>query len=113
LLEIPKNILEQVKQELNRVDTFEFNIFDLDRLIQKKSLYYVLNHSLNKYGFIKELLVEKKYINFVNEITAGYNRKIPYHNDMHATDVLQTVHLLIAKGNLAEVTLHSLNSSLT
>ncbi len=103
LTEIPKNIVEQVKQELNRIDTFEFNIFDLDRLIQKKCLFYTLNQVLNKYGFIKELLIEKKYINFVNEITSGYNRKVPYHNDMHATDVLQTVHIIIEKGKLAEV----------
>jgi len=58
---------------------------------------------MNKYGYIKDLLVEKKYISFVHEITSGYNRKIPYHNDMHATDVLQTVHILIDKGNLVNV----------
>jgi len=108
--EIPKNIVKQVKNELDKVDTFEFNIFELDRLIQKKCLFYVLNHTLNKYGLIKDLLVEKKYINFVNEITSGYNRKIPYHNDMHATDVLQTVYILIEKGKLVDVLIFILNS---
>jgi len=46
----------------------------------------------------------------VNEITSGYSRKIPYHNDMHATDVLQTVYILIEKGKLVDVLIFILNS---
>ena len=95
--------MNQVKDELSRIDTFEFNIFDLDLLIQKKSMFYVLNYILNKYNFIEDLLVQKNYISFVNEIINGYNRKVPYHNDMHATDVLQTTHILLEKGKLATV----------
>ena len=103
LTDIPKNKLDQVKKELGRIDTFEFNIFELDKLIQQKCLYYVLNNILNRYNYIQDLLHEKNYINFVNEIIAGYNRKVPYHNDLHATDVLQTTHLLILKSDLATV----------
>jgi len=102
LSDIPKKVLEHVKIELARIDTFDFNIFELDKLIQKKALYLVLNQILNRYNFF-EILVEKNYINFIHEIIDGYDRKIPYHNDMHATDVLQTTYILISKGDLAKV----------
>lgn len=55
---------------------------------------------------LKDLLNEKKYINFINEITQGYNKKIVFYNDRHETDVLQTTFILITKGNLVTVFIH-------
>lgn len=103
LTEISEDLVVQVKIELEKIEGFEFNIFDLDRLLGKKCLYYVMNFIMNKFNFIQDLLVEKNYINFVNEIINGYDRKIPYHNDLHATDVLQTTYILLTKGNFTEV----------
>jgi len=100
---IPKEMLDSAKRELDKIDTFEFNVFEVDKLFQKRSLFHVLNEIFNKYKFISDLLVEEKYINFVNEIIDGYNRDIQYHNDLHATDVLQTTHLILLKSNLAKV----------
>jgi hypothetical protein len=88
---------------LNKVDTFEFNIFEIDKLVNKKTMFFVLNHILNKYGYITDLLIEEKYVNFITEIINGYNRKIPYHHDLHGTDVLQTTYIFISQGNLTNV----------
>jgi len=63
----------------------------------------VLSHILGKYNYIKDLLSESCYINFMNEITDGYNRSIVYHNDLHATDVLQTTYIMIKEGDLIAV----------
>ncbi len=103
ILNIPKESIEKAESLMKKIDTFEFNIFEVDKLFKKKTLFHVLNEILNKYNFIEDLLVEKKYINFVTEVIEGYNRDIPYHNDLHATDVLQTTHLIILKGKLEEV----------
>ena len=88
---------------LEKVDDFNFNVFSLDYLIQKKTLYYVLTHILNKYNFFKDLLVEINYINFMNEICNGYDRNMAFHNDLHGADVLQTTYILISKGDLVNV----------
>jgi len=103
LTDIPKNILAEVKEQLAKIDTFEFNIFEIDALIQKKSMFHVANYILNKYNFIEDLLNQQNYVSFINEIISGYNRKVPYHNDLHATDVLQTSYILLEKGQLAHV----------
>ena len=96
---IPLDLLDKAKVELEKIDTFDFNIFEVDKLFGKRTLFHVLNEIYNKYKFIEDLLIEEKYINFINEIIDGYNRDIPYHNDLHATDVLQTTHLIILKSN--------------
>jgi len=106
---IPENMVIEVNKGLEKVDDFDFNVFEFDKLVEKKLLFCVLTFILNKYNFIKDLLVEKNYINFINEVTSGYNRKITYHNDLHATDVLQTSYILISKGNLYNVRIISLN----
>jgi len=100
---IAPELIEPATKELEKINTFEFNIFELDKLFGKKCLFHVLNEILNQYNYIDDHLVEKKYVNFINEISEGYNRDIPYHNDLHATDVLQTTHLIILKSNLAKV----------
>ena len=106
---IPENLSSQVNSSLKNVENYDFNVFELDRIIQKKTLYCVLTYILNKFEFIKELLVESKYVNFVNEIISGYNRNVVYHNDLHAADVLQTTYVLITKGNLISVNTDLLN----
>ncbi len=105
LSEIPDHLSIQVTKELGKVDNLNFNVFYLDGLIQKKTLYYVLSHILNKYNFVKDLLHEENFANFMHEITDGYNRKIVYHNDLHAADVLQTTYILISQGDLVNVSI--------
>ena len=100
---------EQIKQlatNLSKVDSFDFNVFELDSLIQKTTLHFVSNQILGKYGFFKEVTTDEKFSNFITEIIEGYNRNVPYHNDLHGTDVVQTTHVLIQKGNLASVSIY-------
>ena len=65
---------------------------------------------MNRYKLIEDFLVEEKYINFVFEIIDGYDRNIPYHNDLHATDVLQTTHMIILKNDLIKVSINNINN---
>jgi hypothetical protein len=80
-------------------------VFDIDSLIEKKTLYFVSNQIMMKYGFFKEVVNESKFLQFIREISDGYTRNIPYHNDLHATDVLQTTFVQIEKGCLMTVIL--------
>ena len=43
---------------------------------------------------------ENTFKSFIGEITNGYSRDIPYHNDLHATDVLQTLYVFLERGNI-------------
>ena len=84
---IPEHLSSEVSKQLQLVESFDFNVFV---------------HCKAPKGFTER----EKYINFINEITQGYNRKIVYHNDLHETDVLQTTFILITKENIVTVFIH-------
>lgn len=101
--DIPPETLRLLAMQLTKIESYEFNVFDIDSLIEKKTLYFALNQIFIKYGFFKDTVSEDKFLNFITEIIEGYNRDVSYHNDLHATDVLQTTFVQIEKGNLMKV----------
>jgi hypothetical protein len=88
---------------LAQVGSFDFDIFDIDSIVGKKALRYISFEIFNKFNFFEEILDESKYKNFIERLTDGYDRNIIYHNDLHATDVLQTMYVMIEKGSLVDV----------
>jgi hypothetical protein len=103
LSELPSDLLESVKNSLDKINTFEFDIFCLDSLVETKTLHFMAYEIFNRYNYFEELIDENKYKNFIREIINGYNRKVVYHNDLHAGDVLQTVYVMIEHGDLINV----------
>ena len=43
-----------------------------------------------------------KLSRFIGQIYKGYKRNVEYHNDIHATDVLQMTYVFMTKGKLCE-----------
>lgn len=64
-------------------------------------LVVVVEHALSALGTYAILdLNHNKLTNFLKEVQASYHPKNPYHNAMHATDVVQTVFHLCTEGQL-------------
>ena len=40
--------------------------------------------------------------NFLGQIYNGYRRDVEYHNDLHASDVMQTCFIMLTEGGLIE-----------
>lgn len=85
---------------ISKVEDFDFDIFELDSLVQTNSLFYVANEIFSIQNFFEDTLDENTFRNFIRSVTNGYDRSIAYHNDLHAADVLQTVFVLMEKGNV-------------
>jgi hypothetical protein len=92
---------------LTRITSFDFDIFEVDSIVGKKTLRFISHEIFNKYNFYEEIIDERKYKNFIGQIADGYNRNILYHNDIHAADVLQTFYVMLEKGNLVDVKTYS------
>ena len=103
MAELESKVAKLLMGQLAKIDEFDFNVFELDKVIGKKSLRYLSFEIFNRYNFFEELVEEKKYKNFMDSIAEGYSRQIVYHNDLHAADVLQTLFVMIEKGNLVIV----------
>lgn len=84
-----------MQQHFQNIGSNTFNIFAVFDLKQGNELGYLLNHL-----FIWCKLYESKSINpqqvfeFFSEVQKGYHDN-PYHNAIHASDVVQTCHFYI------------------
>ncbi len=103
LSELSFTILGAVNNNLDNINSFDYDIFELDSLIEKKSLHFMSYEIFNNNNYFDELIDEIKFKNFIKEITSGYDRKVTYHNDLHAGDVMQTTNVMLEKGELIQV----------
>mmetsp|Transcript_31501 Transcript_31501/g.32707 ORF Transcript_31501/g.32707 Transcript_31501/m.32707 type:complete len:515 (+) Transcript_31501:12-1556(+) len=90
-------------EKLGKVFTFECNIFDFDELFKEKTLPVISSYVFKHQGFFElGYFKEDDFFKFAEEVAAGYDRKIVYHNDLHAIDVFQTVYNFLCHGDLGE-----------
>jgi hypothetical protein len=83
---------------LERADQWNWDIFELEALSQKRPLF-----TLAHYLFLKSNLYNKfqipmdVFLHCMTIIESGYRADVPYHNSVHATDVLHGVNVLTNK----------------
>ena len=89
---------------MQKIDQCDFNIFELDEVLGKKTSIYMATEILNHFSFVQNGEVPQKILkNFINEIVEHYDRiNAIYHNDIHAGDVMQTSFVVFIQGNLQE-----------
>lgn len=101
---VSPSILAKVSTHLANISTFDFNIFHLNDLVERKTTFYIAYEIFTLKQFIDVGMVEEdNYKNFLTEIIDGYDRKNPYHNDLHGGDVMQTMYNIIEQGDLQSV----------
>jgi len=99
--EFSNDIIVKVTQQLEQVGDPNFNIFDLNEHVERKTLSYISN-AIFQAADLDSMYDREIWNNFTKAITEGYSRDVPYHNDLHAADVLQTGYVIISQGNLKE-----------
>ena len=110
---INKNIIKKAKNPINihktpkniissdMILSENFNIFDYDALVGKSNtLPSIALYIYNKYNFNILNIGLDKYKNFCKKITEGYNRKNPYHSDLHAADITHTCFIYFEIGKI-------------
>lgn len=103
---ISPSIFAKINMHLASDNTIDFNIFELDALVGTKTTFYISYDIFSKIGiFETEKVDEEIFKNFVRVIIEGCNRSLPYHNDLHAGDVLQTLFTIMEQGEMQRVIL--------
>ncbi len=87
---------------LENINSFEFDVFRFDELCKNNCLIYFSYDLFGKYNYFK-YIDEVVFKNFIKKIRDGYSRDNSYHNDIHATDVLQTCVAIVENGDLSKV----------
>eukprot|EP00300_Choanocystis_sp_HF-7_P011722 c17585_g2_i2.p1 GENE.c17585_g2_i2~~c17585_g2_i2.p1 ORF type:complete len:684 (+),score=134.02 c17585_g2_i2:233-2053(+) len=85
----------RVFEILETVDEWNFPVFELDRLTHGHALYFTSLAVFAKRNFFELLNINiDTFRNFLLVIEANYHPN-PYHNSIHAADVVQTNHYML------------------
>ena len=88
----------KVDAVLQKHKDWDFDVFSLDKVTKKKPLSTMGLKVLYDSGLTEAFTFsESTLLNFLDRIEAGYN-DVPYHNAVHAADVLQACHFYIHRG---------------
>ena len=80
---ISPSIISTLNDQIRKIDTPEFNIFELNEILDKKTTFYIANEILGKFEIIyNEIIPKPIFKNFIETIVSNYDRiNAIYHND--------------------------------
>ena len=91
----PEVNLGEIESMLKLSNTPKFDCFKLHELTDGQPLAYLSSHILKQFRLDQTFNLNWTTLdNFFHKIESSYN-KLPFHNSIHATDVLQTVYQLL------------------
>eukprot|EP00842_Homolaphlyctis_polyrhiza_P004631 jgi/Hompol1/5169/HPOL_004197-RA len=97
-------VLEAVVPLLSSSIDYNWNLFEFATATQNNTLMVLSSHlfaSANLFDFYS--IPIDKFRNFVRKIASGYHADLPYHNAVHATDVLHCMSFLANNEKIKQV----------
>lgn len=87
---------------LKCIDQWSFDCFTVNQISNNQVLKSVGYELFNRYGLMYKFKIPNTVLkNFLTQIELGYiKHKNPYHNNLHAADVTQTVHYILWQAGL-------------
>lgn len=92
----------QACAELEKVDNYLFNIFNVKKHTNDCELETVITYIFAKEGIFDSVPIsKKKFLGFLQQIASMY-KSITYHNKTHAADLAQTFYHYCTAGQMAQ-----------
>uniref|UniRef100_A0A1A8EP97 Phosphodiesterase n=2 Tax=Nothobranchius korthausae TaxID=1143690 RepID=A0A1A8EP97_9TELE len=92
----------QARCMLEKVGSWNFDVFLFDRLTNGNSLITLTFHLLNQYGLVELFQLDMvKLWRFLVLVQEDYHNDNPYHNSVHAADVTQAMFCFLQEPMLA------------
>ncbi|KAH8413271.1 hypothetical protein KR009_009547 [Drosophila setifemur] len=87
---------------LKNLDDWTFDVFALTEAASGQVVKYVAYELFNRYGSIHKFKISPGILEaFLYRVEEGYCRyRNPYHNNLHAVDVMQTIHYCLCNTGL-------------
>ncbi|CAI2733864.1 unnamed protein product [Schistosoma spindalis] len=86
------------------LDEWGVDIFEIDRLSNGHALTTVAYRIFQKRDLLKTFCIDPRvFVRYLLRVESSYHADVPYHNSMHAADVLQTAHFLLQAEALDDV----------
>ncbi|CAH2224655.1 calcium calmodulin-dependent 3, 5 -cyclic nucleotide phosphodiesterase 1B isoform X1 [Pelobates cultripes] len=101
------NYSAAVVNSLKHLDLWDFDVFVLNRVSEDHALKTIVFELLTRHNLNSRFKIPVAFLmNFLDSLETGYGKyKNPYHNQIHAADVTQTVHCFLLRTGMV----HCLN----
>ncbi|XP_030242031.1 calcium/calmodulin-dependent 3',5'-cyclic nucleotide phosphodiesterase 1 isoform X8 [Drosophila navojoa] len=98
LMQFPPDVVKLLKN----LDDWTFDVFALTEAASGQVIKYVAYDLLNRYGAMHKFKISPGVLEtFLNRVEEGYCRfRNPYHNNLHAVDVMHTMHYCLCNTGL-------------
>jgi len=101
------NMLRDINLNSERTQSFiglleedDFNIFDFAQKIGRNNVLKEISNAIFERHSLFRLINKERFDTFLDKIRVGYDYLLPYHNELHAADVLQTCNIFYKYCNL-------------
>lgn len=102
-LSIP-HMSDPLHKMLEKVFDWNFDIFKFFELAAENGLPLLAATIFQKHDLFKKLNISHdKFNNLFHAISKGYRKENPYHNCVHAADVLQTTNYFLSRGRFSQL----------
>jgi hypothetical protein len=81
------------------INDFNLDIFSLTKTLSSRQVLQFLSLKSFTYWNLFSLIPKQVFTSFIEKISKGY-KEIPYHNSLHAADVLQASHFFLSSTSL-------------
>ncbi|XP_040196699.1 calcium/calmodulin-dependent 3',5'-cyclic nucleotide phosphodiesterase 1B isoform X4 [Rana temporaria] len=101
------NYSSVVVNSLKHLDLWDFDVFVLNRVSEDHALKTIVFELLTRHNLNSRFKIPVAFLmSFLDSLESGYGKyKNPYHNQIHAADVTQTVHCFLLRTGMV----HCLN----
>ncbi|XP_071990797.1 dual specificity calcium/calmodulin-dependent 3',5'-cyclic nucleotide phosphodiesterase 1B isoform X5 [Engystomops pustulosus] len=101
------NYSAAVVNSLKHLDLWDFDVFVLNRVSEDHALKTIVFELLTRHNLNSRFKIPVAFLmSFLDALESGYGKyKNPYHNQIHAADVTQTVHCFLLRTGMV----HCLN----
>jgi len=84
------------------IDSLNFSPFEFMKAFEREKTLPLITYLILKLHDGFTIIDESAFALFIENIRSGYKQDNPFHNDLHAADVLQMCHFMLTQGGLKD-----------
>ena len=95
--------MNRINEELLDFESHKFNIFKLEQKVGRENILPVISTYIFSTLGLFSIIDYTKFEPFIFRVASGYHRENPYHTDLHAADICQSLLVYYIFGNLQKL----------
>ena len=100
---LKSGMMNRINEELLDFESHKFNIYKLEQKVGRENILPVISTYIFSTLGLFSIIDYTKFEPFIFRVASGYHRENPYHTDLHAADICQSLLVYYIFGNLQKL----------